>query len=107
MLKKINFGLLALVLGLGLTITTSAFKPAKVDRQWYFIGDTPGESLDGSQYSLTPPSPSQCNSGEELPCYIFTPENVDDQTKLDSYISTTYGTNSAALNEDAPVHKAD
>ncbi|QNR82901.1 hypothetical protein H9N25_12975 [Pedobacter riviphilus] len=106
MLKKLNLGLVALVLGFGLTITTSAFKPAKTDIQWNFIGDQLSEATDGHQYSTTMSPPTSCNSGTAVPCYLTTPETVDTQDKLNQYIEDTYGDDAAAVRDAAPAKRA-
>ncbi|SDH71294.1 hypothetical protein SAMN05421827_1426 [Pedobacter terrae] len=106
MLNKLNLGLAALVLGFGLTITTSAFKSAKADIQWNFIGTTLSQATDGHQYSTTMSPPTSCNSGTAAPCYLLTPETVDTQEKLDQYIEDTYGDNAAAVRDNAPAQRA-
>lgn len=106
MLKKLNLGLVALVLGFGLTITTSAFKPAKADIQWNFVGDQLSDATDGHQYSTTMSPPTSCNSGTAATCFLTTPETVDTQEKLTEYIFDTYGSNAADVRDGAPAKRA-
>ncbi|MCX2477197.1 hypothetical protein OQZ33_22880 [Pedobacter sp. MC2016-05] len=109
MLKKINIGLVALILGFGLTITTSAFKTvnhrSKVDKQWNFRGNSVSEANDQTKYSLTLPSPTECGSDTDLPCYIITPESVDTEAKLHTYFMTNYGNNAALIDGAAPERR--
>lgn len=106
MLKKLNLGLVALVLGFGLTITTSAFKSAKTDIQWNFVGDQLSDATNGHEYSTTLSPPTSCNSGNAAPCYLITPETVDTQEKLTEYIFDTYGSNAADVRDGAPAKRA-
>lgn len=87
MLNKLNLGLAALVLGFGLTITTSAFKSAKVSEQkrdqYRFVYNPPSASpysvanvTNTSHWSYAPDSEG-C-SGEERACSI-----VIDQAYVD------------------------
>lgn len=110
MLKKINIGLVALVLGFGLTFLNSAFKSdkqARFSRQWNFIGTSLSQDLSGNNYSQTETPPTPCDSGDELPCYLITPDNVDTQAKLSTYISTNYGTDANAVHDAAPKYRAE
>ncbi|KRT17769.1 hypothetical protein ASU31_00275 [Pedobacter ginsenosidimutans] len=111
MLKKINIGLVALVLGFGLTFLNSAFKSAdknaRFTRQWNFIGTTLSEDLDGTKYSQSVSPPTACDSGSDLPCYLNTPDNIDTQAKLTVYIHDTYGTSEENVRDMAPKQRAD
>ncbi|RZM11577.1 MAG: hypothetical protein EOO88_46695 [Pedobacter sp.] len=101
MLKKINIGLVALILGFGLTITTSAFKnagPKKADVQWNFRGNTIPEVNDVTKYSTTLPTPTSCGSATDLPCFIMAPEGVDTPSELHDYLVATYGNSASAIN---------
>lgn len=106
MLKKLNLGLVALVLGFGLTITTSAFKPAKADIQWNFVGTELSQATDGHNYSITMSPSTSCNSGTAAPCFLTTPETVDTQDKLTQYIEDTYGESAADVRDNAPAQRA-
>lgn len=107
MLKKINIGLVALVLGFGLTFLTSAFKAGektRIDKQWYFQANTVGEANDASKYSLTQTPPTSCQSGDDLPCFIETPESVDTEAELQAHFLSMYS-NSASLINDAATQR--
>jgi hypothetical protein len=102
MLKNINLGLVALVLGFGLTFVTSAFKAgsekSKVNKQWYYQANTVGEANDETKYSLTQTPPTSCQSGDDLPCYIETPEDVDTQAELHDYFVSNYSNSASLIN---------
>lgn len=109
MLKNINIGLAALVLGFGLTITTSAFKNApknRADVQWNFLGTSTGQANDQTKYSMSAPSPTECGSDDQLPCYILTPESVDTQAELHDYFVSTYGDSAPAIDAAAAARRA-
>jgi hypothetical protein len=84
--KKLNLGLVALILGFGLVITQSAFKSPNTDILWVFDGSSISEAKTATLYHRDLGEPS-CTPGEEMPCKISTPANVDDETQLDAYLS--------------------
>lgn len=106
MLKKINLGLVALVLGFGLIFTTSAFKSGneKANKQWFYLANTVGQANDETKYSLTTTPPTSCQSGPDLPCYIETPGDVDTPAELHSYFMINYS-NSATLIDAAATER--
>lgn len=85
MLKKINLGLVALVLGFGLIFTTSAFT-SKANHNWAF---TPGgnDMYDGDAYVLNGTASGLCTTEEPYPCVISVPETVTTNAELSTYLS--------------------
>lgn len=85
MLKKINLGLVALVLGFGLFFTTSAFT-SKANHNWAF---TPGgnDIYDGDAYVLNGTASELCTTEQPLPCVISVPEEVTTNAELSTYLS--------------------
>ncbi|MBB6237531.1 hypothetical protein HDC90_002153 [Pedobacter sp. AK013] len=85
MLKKINLGLVALVLGFGLTITTSAFT-AKTSTFWAYQPNADNNLRDYTKYTHTSTPSAQCTEDNEpLPCVIEVPETVTSPTDLQAF----------------------
>jgi len=85
MLKKINLGLVALVLGFGLIFTTSAFT-AKTSTFWAYQPNAGNNLRDYTKYIHTSTPSAQCTEDNEpLPCVIEVPETVTSQTDLQNF----------------------
>ena len=107
MLKKIDLGYAALILGLSLTLVTSAFKStekSKFSRTWYFQSNNVTEAADETKYSYLLPPPTSCDSGTALPCSLVTPDDVDTPEELEAYIDENYHGNYTEVMA-APIEK--
>ncbi len=90
--NKYNMGLIALILGIVIALTQTAFSPASsaLVTEWTFMGNSSSDVIDGFQYELTGTPPTSCNSGVEIPCKLTTPSGVATQQDLDDYILSEY-----------------
>jgi hypothetical protein len=80
MLKKINLGLAALVLGFGLIATQSAFKSTSTTYYHYKVSNGPVALT--SSWELAPePTTFECSGNQEVPCTIAI------ETPLSTYLS--------------------
>jgi len=95
-IKKAAIGMLAAAMTVGFSAFTSV-----QNQQWVFMGNSDTDVVDGSQYQLTGTPPTSCNSGEELPCILETPEHIDTQAELDAYISSNFGDDADAVKDAA------
>lgn len=87
MLKKINLGLLALVLGFGLIATQSAFT-TKSTTFWAYQPNAENNLRDYTKYVHTSMPSAQCtDDNEPLPCVIEVPETVATQSDLQDFFA--------------------
>ena len=84
-LKKL-FPLAAIVLGLGLVFSQSAFK-AKTNTVWVFDGTSISQAKDADLYHVDMDAPS-CELGESVPCKITSAGTSTDKNVLQSYLNT-------------------
>ncbi|MBE5320025.1 hypothetical protein IM793_12705 [Pedobacter sp. MR2016-19] len=85
MLKKINLGLVALVLGFGLIFTTSAFN-SRTTTNWAYQQNSGNNALDYTKYVHTSTPDESCTELEApLPCVIAVPEEYDTPTELQAF----------------------
>ena len=85
MLKKINLGLVALVLGFGLIATQSAFT-TRTTTFWAYQPNPDNNLRDYTKYVHTSTPSAQCTEDNEpLPCVIEVPETVTSQTDLQDF----------------------
>ncbi|UKT65051.1 DUF6520 family protein [Pedobacter mucosus] len=95
---KIKLPFLALLLGLGIIFTQSAFTVAPVKRAvtyWFFNSSDPSDIRVGTQYShIINPDPVSCPTGTDLPCVLEVDESIDTQPELNTYLNnmTTFPT---------------
>lgn len=92
--KKLNLGLVALVLGFGLVVTQSAFTTPKQTTSsfWRYNLDSETGALSGFNYTkITDPEAPGCADEQEIPCVIEVEGNINSQLDLDNYLSTTFG----------------
>lgn len=90
----------ALILGVGLVFTQSAFT-AKTNTYWVFDGTSINDVKDASQYHEDMDAPS-CTTGDNLPCKLETDASINDETALQTYLNT-FPSNSAV--RDAAIGK--
>lgn len=94
----------AIVLGVGLVFTQSAFKPT-TDTVWVFDGDDISDAQYASEYHVDMESPT-CEEGETLPCKIISyGSSSTDVNDFQDYLDTTFDTPSEIL--DAAQGKRD
>jgi hypothetical protein len=86
MLKKINLGLVALVLGFGLIFTTSAFT-AKFNHNWAFTPSSANDIYDGDAYVLNGTASDLCTTAQPLPCVISVPDDVTTNAELSTFLA--------------------
>ena len=87
MLKKINLGLVALVLGFGLIFTTSAFT-GKRTQTWRFNGSSTADVTDYTKYVLNGTPSENCQTVEAaLPCEIIVDQDIDQPAELQSFMA--------------------
>jgi len=83
-LRKLNLGLVALVLGFGLVMTQSAFKSASnlkgAPTDYYFNGS---DYTQAGDWDLSQDNEFTCVSETTVPCKITVPENMSLQDYLD------------------------
>ncbi|WP_426330104.1 hypothetical protein [Pedobacter sp. R-06] len=84
MLKKLNLGLVALVLGFGLTFTTSAFT-TKFTTQWAYQPDGDNDPTDFEKYVHTSTPSDLCAPGG-FPCVITVPSEVTTPEALEEFL---------------------
>jgi hypothetical protein len=81
----------AIVLGLGLVVTQSAFKPT-TDTVWVFDGDQLSEAQDASQYHVDMEAPS-CEIGSSLPCKVISDGSSSTSVQdFQDYLDITFET---------------
>jgi hypothetical protein len=83
MLKKINLGLVVLVLGFGLVFTQSAFT-SKFTTQWAYQPDGDNDPLDYQKYVHTS-TPSEFCAPGDFPCVITVPTEVNTPEALETF----------------------
>ncbi|SFA60120.1 hypothetical protein SAMN04488511_12522 [Pedobacter suwonensis] len=87
MLKKINLGLVALVLGFGLIATQSAFT-TKSTTFWAYQPNANNNLRDYTKYIHTSTPSEKCTEDNEpLPCVIQVPESVATQSDLQDFFA--------------------
>lgn len=87
MLKKINLGLAALVLGFGLIATQSAFT-TRSTTFWAYQPNAENNLRDYTKYMHTSAPSAQCTEDNEpLPCVIQVPETVVTQSDLQDFFA--------------------
>ena len=84
-LKKLMFGLVALVMGFGLVFSVSATKK-KASIYWRYNKNVIADVRDGNSYSLTTPA-EECEAGSDLPCVIEVDAAIDTQAKLNTFLN--------------------
>ncbi|MEJ7780663.1 MAG: hypothetical protein WKF68_13860 [Daejeonella sp.] len=89
---KIKIGLVALILGVVIAFTQTAFKPAPqvLETEWTFMGNSSADVIDGFQYELSGTPPTACESGVDIPCKLSTPAEINTKQLLDDYILSQY-----------------
>lgn len=92
MLKKINLGLVALVLGFGLFFTTTAFT-TKTLQTWAFNGSSAAEVTDYTKYTLNGSPSASCQAQvAALPCTIRVEQAIDQPAELQAFmVDKSYG----------------
>jgi len=80
MLKKINLGLLALVLGFGLIVTQSAFTAKTLNYYHYKTANGPVDQPTSWEPAAAPTT-FECSGDAEVPCTIAI------ETSLSTYLS--------------------
>ncbi|RZL13876.1 MAG: hypothetical protein EOO89_16880 [Pedobacter sp.] len=90
-LKNINFAILAVVLGLGLVVTQSAFTSvAKTDdTYWVFDSNDIDDAMTAESYINEESAPG-CGSSGPLPCVIVTPSSVNTPVLFQLYLDDKY-----------------
>ncbi len=109
-LKKFNVAILAVVLGLGMVISQSAFtaptKKASV-RYWAFDSTYLTDAKDAESYTLMPidfnPENDIICSGNTLPCVLEVDDSIVSRINLASHLSTF--ANGAAVTASTPYQK--
>lgn len=92
-LKKVVFGLVALIVAFGLVFTVSAFKKKRASIYWQYNLNVETGARSGYNYSpIGNPNSPGCDDGEEMPCVLQVDESIDSQAKLDNYLSTNFAT---------------
>ena len=92
---KLVLPVLALVLGLGLVLTQSAFKStssnqAKTATYWRFDSTDISDLRDATKYvQITDPEAPSCEDGDDLPCVLQAPAGVNSQSLLDAHLNNT------------------
>ncbi|MBO9672135.1 MAG: hypothetical protein J7577_01725 [Sphingobacteriaceae bacterium] len=85
MLKKINLGFAALILGFGLIATQSAFT-TRATTFWAYQPNAENNLRDHTKYVHTSTPSAQCTEDNEpLPCVIEVPETVTSQADLQDF----------------------
>ena len=89
--KKINFGLLGLILGLGLVFTQSAFKSAKAPVQYQYISNShlPADIKDINNWQAVSSNSPACGEGDEVVCRYTYDGNTAAFSSFLSQSSTT------------------
>lgn len=88
MLKKINLGLVALVLGFGLIATQSAFTTSRATTFWAYQPNENNNPRDYTKYMHTANPSAQCtDDNEPLPCVIEVPESVFTPSDLQAFLA--------------------
>ncbi|SDF97424.1 hypothetical protein SAMN05421827_102287 [Pedobacter terrae] len=88
MLKKINLGLVALVLGFGLIATQSAFTTTRATTFWAYQPNPENNLRDYTKYMHISTPSAQCTAeNEPLPCVIEVPETVVTQSDLQVFFA--------------------
>ena len=90
-LKKLIFGLVALVMAFGLLFSVSAFSSKESKRSYSYWQYEPG-SMTGirtaSNYTLvSEPVESPCEAGSDLPCVLRVAAAIDNETALNTYLN--------------------
>ena len=85
-IKKINVGLLAIVLGLGLVFTQSAFKSTRLVQTWVFTQTNSTNIHDAQNYELNAPQ-DECDALSSYPCKLEVDNSIDTQAKLATYLA--------------------
>lgn len=92
-MKKIKLILpaLALILGLTVVFTQSAFKSntKKADVYWQYNQNSDAGIRTGTNYTLTSAPDEVGCDGSELPCVLRVDESIDTQAELDTYLHNT------------------
>ncbi|MEH3114392.1 hypothetical protein [Pedobacter terrae] len=104
MLKKINLGLVALVLGFGLIATQSAFTTTRATTFWAYQPNPDNNLRDHTKYVHTSMPSAKCTEDNEpLPCVIEVPETVVTQSDLqDFFVGKTNSDIIALSNQRTP-----
>ncbi|WP_412468082.1 hypothetical protein [Pedobacter sp. KLB.chiD] len=88
MLKKINLGFAALLLGFGLIATQSAFTTTRATTFWAYQPNPDNNLRDHTKYMHTSEPSAQCTEDNEpLPCVIEVPETVTSQSDLQAFLA--------------------
>ncbi|RYF88935.1 MAG: hypothetical protein EOO03_07210 [Chitinophagaceae bacterium] len=106
-MKNLKFllPLFAIILGIGVVFTTSAFKnkvnkPTKAFTYWQFTGDDINEVRDYTKYTqITNPEAPSCEEGSDIPCVLATPVAVNTPALLDAHLQnvSNYANDQAVL----------
>lgn len=92
-LRKVQFGLLAVLLAVGVVFGMSAFKTktletAKSATYWRFDSTDISDLRDATKYvKITDPEAPSCEDGDDLPCVLQAPAGVNTQALLSTHLN--------------------
>jgi hypothetical protein len=105
---KIRLPFLALLLGLGIFFTQSAFTSKPVARAysyWRYNPNVSGsEKLAGQYTHITDGDAEECESGNDIICVLRVEEGIDTTPELQSYLNG-FANNAAVTSSSAAYRK--